>query len=414
MPMRLLIAAYIAVLLAFASVAAAGAVVLYRGSGPDDPIEAVADEHGFNFVTWELRHFPEKWLYEAGHLFDDDTSVEEDDQTLLDYFLIVAELRRLEEEHPDSAEIETLEAQRAEGENEVEAILESRMTGILEDESLTMGPPPFSDLDIVFPPVDFELESPTRVLAVSPRDRIDLQQDYLLTPGLSQDTALDIETEAEANNTGEDGVAALVVTTGGVGTYPAVVSSRSSSSSVVDTAFHEWTHNYLSFYPLGSSYFEGDDLRTLNESVADLAGRELARLYFERYEELRAPAPAQATSPEPSQTPDPGDEPFDFTAEMRALRVEVEALLADGKITEAESLMDDKRDEFEEKGRHVREINQAYFAFYGFYGDSPASISPIGNKIDDLFEQAGSVGEFIRRASAIDSQAELDAILAGD
>ena len=194
--------------------------------------------------------------------------------------------------------------------------------------------------------------------------------------------------------TGGDGVAALVVTTGGVGTYPAVVSSRSSSSSVVDTAFHEWTHNYLSFYPLGSSYFEGDDLRTLNESVADLAGRELARLYFERYEELRAPAPAQATSPEPSQTPDPGDEPFDFTAEMRALRVEVEALLADGKITEAEALMDEKRDEFEEKGHHVREINQAYFAFYGFYGDSPASISPIGNKIDDLFEQAGSVGEF--------------------
>ena len=99
---------------------------------------------------------------------------------------------------------------------------------------------------------------------------------------------------------------------------------------------------------------------------------------------------------------------------MRALRVEVEALLADGKITEAEALMDDKRDEFEEKGRYVREINQAYFAFYGFYGDSPASISPIGNKIDDLFEQAGSVGEFVRRASAIDSQAELDAILAGD
>jgi hypothetical protein len=411
--MRFLIAAYLAALLSLAGVAVAGAVAVFRDSRPDDPIEAVADDHGFNFVTWELRHLPEKWLYEVGHLFARDASEDEANQALLEYFLIVADLRRLEEQEPGSPEIARLEAERASRENEVEDILESRMTTILEDQGLTMSPAPFTELDMIFPPVDFELEAPTRVLAVSPRDRIELQRDFLLTPGLSLETAIGIEQEVEAGNAGDTGVAALVVTTGGVGTYPAVVSSRSPSASLIDTAFHEWIHNYLAFYPLGSRYFEGDDLRTINESVADLAGRELAKLYTERYGELRAPAPSETPGPAASPSPRPGEEQFDFTAEMRALRVEVEELLADSKITEAESLMAEKRDYFEEHGHYIRRLNQAYFAFYGFYGDSPASIDPIGPKVNELFEASGSVGEFVRRAASITSEDELSAAVAG-
>jgi hypothetical protein len=96
---------------------------------------------------------------------------------------------------------------------------------------------------------------------------------------------------------------------------------------------------------------------------------------------------------------------------MRALRVEVEALLADGKVEEAEALMDAKRDEFEEKGVFVRRINQAYFAFGGFYADTPASIDPIGPKLADVFEDSGSPGEFVRRVRGIESVGDLDALV---
>jgi nucleoside-diphosphate-sugar epimerase len=42
-----------------------------------------------------------------------------------------------------------------------------------------------------------------------------------------------------------------------------------------------------------------------------------------------------------------------------------------------------------ENGYPVRRINQAYFAFNGFYAFSPGSIDPIGPKLQTLFEREG-------------------------
>jgi hypothetical protein len=164
-----------------------------------------------------------------------------------------------------------------------------------------MEPPLFSDLGLVFPPVDFELDAPPRVLAVSPRDRIELEHSYLLEPGLGREDFEAVEREAESENGAATGISAVVVGTGGVATYPAVVSSSAAYEHMVDTAFHEWTHQYLAFYPLGRSYFEGSDLRTLNETVANLAGTSLAGEYFKRYpgleaEDTAAPTAAPTTS----------------------------------------------------------------------------------------------------------------------
>jgi hypothetical protein len=174
----------------------------------------------------------------------------------------------------------------------------------------------------------------------------------------------------------------------------------------MDTAFHEWLHQYLSFFPLGRSYFKGGDVKTLNESVASIGGRELAAMYFERYGGLDAPDPPVPT------VPDPAAPAFDFTEEMRTLRREVEALLAEGKVTEAEALMEQRRGEFVENGYPVRRINQAYFAFNGFYAFSPGSIDPIGPQLQILFEREGSPGEFLRVVRGITSRAELDQAVA--
>ncbi|MEX0683081.1 MAG: hypothetical protein WD904_11945 [Dehalococcoidia bacterium] len=410
--MRYVLAVYIACLTVLGALALIGGVVLFDATGPSDPAEAAGTRYSFNFVTWELQHFPQKWLYKVGDLLRDDDG--NDDDILRRYFTLSDEINRLAVDEPGSEAFSEAESERARLEARVEDIIEGRITSVLEDQGLALEPPLFSDLGLIFPPVDFELEAPPRVLAVSPRNRIELVHSYLLTPGLSRERALRIEAGVEAD---DRGYSALVVTAGGVATYPSVINEGRPYESLIDTVSHEWLHQYLAFFPLGSRYFEGSETRTLNESVASIFGREFARVYLERYGNLEGERPSQ--TPRPSSTPaanptttPPAEEPFDFTNAMRALRVQVEAMLAAGDIEEAEALMNQRRDEFEDEGYFIRRLNQAYFAFHGFYADTPASIDPIGPKLQTLFETARSPGEFVRLASQITTREELDALLA--
>lgn len=401
--------AYGALLTVLWASAFAGGILLFRATGPSDAIERAADAHGYNLLAWEVRHLPEKWLYKIGGLVRH-RSAEEDEAVLRRYFSVVADIQRLERDPSAEASLEAAEDERAALENRVEDIIEGRVTSILRDQGLTMGPPPFTELGVVFPPVDFEFDAPPRVLVISPRDRIEYARSYLLTPGLSLDAVLQIESQAEAGNVGEEGVSALVVATSGISTYPSVVSSLDSYESLIDTVFHEWLHQYLAFYPLGRSYFSGSQTRTLNESVANIAGHELARLYLQRYPHPSPPAPSAPPALGPSPTPSPTPS-FDFTKEMRDLRLRVEDLLDQRRITEAETLMARKRDEFEAHGYHIRRLNQAYFAFHGSYADTPGSIDPIGPKLQALLQRAGSPGEFVRLTRTITSTEALDRLL---
>ena len=70
---------------------------------------------------------------------------------------------------------------------------------------------------------------------------------------------------------------------GGLAAYPAMVRDDRSFDSLLDTASHEWVHHYLAFYPLGQQFGNGRDGTTLNETVADLAGREIANLIRQQH-----------------------------------------------------------------------------------------------------------------------------------
>ena len=96
---------------------------------------------------------------------------------------------------------------------------------------------------------------------------------------------------------------------------------------------------------------------------------------------------------------------------MRALRLEVDDLLAEGKVEEAELVMEERRQLFVLNGYYIRRINQAYFAFHGTYADTPASSDPIGPKMIALRERVRSVEEFLEEAREITSEGELDALL---
>lgn len=384
--MRSLVAAYIALLVTLTALGAIGGFRLYSSWGPDDAAEAAADDHAYDFLTWEAQHIPRKWLYKVRHMFDG-RSVADEEQSLSKYFGSKGS---------------------KEGEAAVEDIIEGRITTVLKDQGLAMEPPLFSDLGLVFPPVDFELDAPPRVLAVSPRDGIELEHSLLLEPGLDREQFDAIEREAESENGPQTGISAVVVGTGGVATYPAVISSSHTYEQIVETAFHEWVHQYLAFYPLGRNYFAGSDLRTLNETAANLAGEALAAEYFNRYPQLEA----EATPPPSTPQADTAQPVFDFTKEMRELRRTVEEMLARGQILDAEALMEAKRQELGEHGYSIRRLNQAYFAFHGSYADTPGSIDPIGPKMQTLLGKSGSPGAFVRLAAGITSRSELDQVLA--
>ena len=71
---------------------------------------------------------------------------------------------------------------------------------------------------------------------------------------------------------------------------------------------------------------------------------------------------------------------------MHKTRVNVDEMLADGKIDQAEDYMEARRQFFWENGYHIRKLNQAYFAFHGAYADTPggtagASEDPVGEAV---------------------------------
>jgi hypothetical protein len=160
--------------------------------------------------------------------------------------------------------------------------------------------------------------------------------------------------------------------------------------------------------PLGMLYNNTPELRTMNETTASIAGDEIGALVIEKfYPELMPSAsnPTLDLVSLPSDRPNPGDlprPPFDFRAQMHETRIHVDVLLAEGKIEEAEAYMEERRQIFLRNGYLLRKINQAYFAFYGAYADTPggaAGEDPVGPAVRALREQSASLADFVNRIS---------------
>ena len=69
--------------------------------------------------------------------------------------------------------------------------------------------------------------------------------------------------------------------------------------------------------------------------------------------------------------------------------------------------MEQKRQYLASMGRYIRKLNQAYFAWYGTYADSPTSISPIGVELKKLRSQSSSLKDFLDKVAVITSRQEL-------
>jgi len=285
----------------------------------------------------------------------------------------------------------------------VEKILAYQISQVLADLGIYN---PFIGFHFTFPPVNFRLENPPNILIISPRDKIERMRDLTLKQAISPDEMAELESEIEQLN-----VSALVIPIGGLGaTYPSFVEETSDLKFTVDVIAEEWLHQYLAFKPLGFRYVldllrikPDSDMESLNETVAGLAGQEIGDLVYARY---YAPYPQK-------QVGSSGPAAFDYNTAMRETRLTVDSFLAAGQVEQAESYMKQRCQFINSHGYHIRKLNQAYFAFYGSYTYSAASVDPLGNQVRTLRMQSSSLKIFLQTASGLSSRQELAKLLAG-
>jgi len=132
-----------------------------------------------------------------------------------------------------------------------------------------------------------------------------------------------------------------------VGVYPTMVEETYDLDWLSEVVSHEWVHNFLSLRPLGINYLTSPELRTMNETAASIAGKEIGRAVLEEFYPELLPPPSPPTSPaEAGSLPKPEPPAFDFNKEMHKTRITVDQLLSEGKVEEAEAYMEQRRRTF--------------------------------------------------------------------
>ncbi len=374
--------------------------------------QRAASSHLYDLVQWEIGNFPDKWVHRISRFLPwARLSDEEKLERVRTYFDLREEVGRLEHEvdrsaaaispearadlERDEKELDELKGRRARLRNDVEETLEASISSILEEEGIaTWGP-------FIWPPVDVRLTEPPKLLVTSPRDKIDRKHDVLLRASVT----IDDRERVEEDLLEDQNLAALVTNIGGLATYPASLPNDQPLRWTAQTTAHEWLHHFFFFRPLGQNIFSTSDMQTLNETVANIVGNEIGdRAYELLGGVIVEEVPQLATTPPPDTEPD--DDEFDFNEEMRETRLRTDELLAEGKIEEAEAYMEERRQKFVENGFPIRKINQAYFAFFGTYADSPSSTSPIAGQLNEFRELTPNLGEFVKRVGSFSSYTE--------
>lgn len=383
-----------------------------------DRVRAYTRMIEFNYINWTLDAIGVKWAQasldaartmqpaQQRTLVDDYLkTLQEYNQVSADIALIYADPQITD---PDQAAQELLASQldfKSQLEDLgplAESVLQMQISAILAEQGLTFAGQPM-------PPLLYHVTLLPYNLVISPRAIIQQEASISLLPGLTLEEITRLEKEVEQGL----GVSALVTPIGGVGTYPTMVGSSTNLEWLIDTAAHEWIHNYLTLRPLGLLYEKTPELRAMNETTASLAGEELNRLVLERFypDLLPPPAPAESTSSENSQnTTIPPAPVFDYRAEMHQTRVTTDELLAMGRIKEAENYMEARRLFFREHGYMIRRLNQAYFAFYGAYAAGTVGAQgedPVGPAVRALRQQSPSLAAFIKRIAWVTSFEQL-------
>ncbi len=389
----------------------------------------------FDYVTWELQALASKTqqtLYGL-HPF---MSEADRSQQVRDYMTDLATAQRLESEvnaiftDPDVSdpltessalrqERDALRADLGTRQPLVEAIIEGQVATVLLDEG-------FGTLGQLLPPISMRFTQVPNLLIVSPRDNIRFDISLNINP-LPVDEIAALENRIDE----QEDVSSLIVPLGGIALYPAMIIETTSISRAVEVFAHEWLHHYLFGFPLGLSYDFAGQARIINETTANLFGREIAPLVLARYyPELVTSLPqnrfyARDSAPVPvifspsllterrlggEVTALPQTDPFEFGKELDTTRRRVDELLAAGEVEQAEAYMEERRALFVTNGYLLRKLNQAYFAFYGGYqsgAPGAGGSDPTGPAVQAIRDASPSVHDWIVTMRGITTRDDL-------
>lgn len=372
----------------------------------------------FDYVSWELNALSVKFgqtLYGVHPYMTED----ERSRYVRLYMADLARAQQLEGQvsslyvdpgvaNPDVATLElrverdNLRADLRQRQPLAEAILEGQVAATLID----LG---FGFYNQILPPVSAHFTQVPNLLVVSPRDEIRFDVSINLDPmPVDAQSALESAIEADLD------VAALTVPLGGIALYPSMILETSSIPYALEVIAHEWLHHYLVAFPLGYRYDFGGETRIINETTANLFGKEVGRLVLERYYSDLAPRPVAPVAPSEAVTPSAPQPPaFNFGREMNETRLRVDALLAEGKVEEAERYMEEQRELFVANGYVIRKLNQAFFAFYGGYQSGTpgeGGSDPTGPAIQAIRDASPSIHAWIAQMRGVVTRDELLAL----
>ena len=387
------------------------------------PITFATAPYRFSAAGWELSNLPDKWIR---RLLDRPSTLPVDfgrEQRVADaheFFAVSRSLWSIERQ------LLELQAGMTAAPDDVSSLLERR-NRLLErqgqlrpavEETLetavaeALGSLGFWAFTGPFPPVDTVLSGSPTILVTSPRDRIERRDSVAMQTGLTSEERERIEALVEE----QTDLSAVVVNTGGIALYPSIAIPYAGLDFALEVTAHEWVHHWLWFRPLGRRYFQGGDVTAMNETVANIAGREIGAMARKRLDRYAPNSLAAHPRNPPAAGSESGSDPppFDFQEEMRATRIRVDELLAAGEVKQAEAYMEERRKEFVTHGYRLRKLNQAYFAFHGTYADTGAAgVSVIGQQVEELRRRSPTLGDFLRTAAKFTGAADLSSYLAG-
>jgi hypothetical protein len=367
---------------------------------------AIIRAYRFSIVKWEIDAVGNT----VGNLFHSQVEKSDGIKEVTEYFANVAQMQKLEKE------TEAVKAGNRPG--DVAAIglemrkLQKRNTDLTATVQKTLGTQirqvfsqqgiynPFMQLKFGFPAIKFKLKPPPHLLVISPRDRIESIKQDTLVPDIDVQDMENIE-----NRIDKLGVSSLVVEIGGFAAYPSYITDTGDLKFTIDAVAEEWLHQYLAFKPLGLRYLlhltgihRNYNIVTMNETLASIVGKEIGDMVYQSY---------YSQNETGQDVPGETGKGFDFNGEMREIRKVVDSYLARGEIKQAEQFMEQKRQYLATNSYYIRKLNQAYFAYYGNYADSPISISPIGVELKELRSRSASLKDFLSIASAMTSRQDL-------
>ena len=381
------------------------------------PVAFASSGFAFDLLAYELGNFPDKWVYRAFSTLPWVDDGPEARRSALDQYEQLAprlrenagQLREATAQN-DLARRNDLQRERDRLLSTRDAIRDTAEEHLEAELSLTLASFGFRSWgDFMWPPVDFRIDNPPSILVTSPRNFIERRESRLIETDLTESEKLGIEDHLldQAN------LSAIVLRTGGLAAFPNIVPSHYDLLPLLEVSAHEWLHAYLLFQPLGRAYWDNGDMTSLNETLAQIFGKEIGRITYNRIKDadINTMEPPPSVTAADEDTPPADPDHFDFREFMFETRQETDALLSDNRIAEAEAYMEERRLVLVDNGHHIRKLNQAYFAFHGLYAAGAASTNPLARQLWELRLQSNDIGDLVRTLQTVSDYSQFHDLL---